>query len=76
MLANDPVSWKPKKQTLVALSTMEVEYTALAEILREIVYVKRLLTYMSFEKFVQGSINVYCDDQSAISLSKNLVHHK
>ena len=54
---------------------MEAEYAGLAEISREVVYVKRLLTYMGF-KLVKGSINVYCDNQSAIELSKNAVFHK
>lgn len=74
ILANGPISWKSKKQ--VALSTMEAEYAALAEISREIVYVKRLLTYMGFEKFVKDPINVYCDNQSAIELSKSAIYHK
>lgn len=42
ILANDPVSWKSKKQASVALSTMEAKYAALAELSREIVYEKRL----------------------------------
>lgn len=76
ILANGPISWKSKKQASVALSTMEAEYSALAEMSREIVYIKRLLIYMGFEKFVKGAINVYCDNQSAIELSKNAVFHK
>ena len=55
---------------------MEAEYAALAEISREIVYIKRLLSYMGFEKFVSDTIHVYCDNQSAIELSKNAVNHK
>lgn len=79
ILANGPfhpISWKSKKQASVALSTMEAEYAALAEISREIVYVKRLLTYMGFEKFIKDPVDVYCDNQSAIELSKNAVFHK
>lgn len=33
ILANGPISWMSKKQTSVDLSTMEVEYIALAEII-------------------------------------------
>lgn len=46
------------KETRVALSTMEAEYAALAEISREIIYIKRLLTHMGFEKFVKDTIKV------------------
>lgn len=55
---------------------MEAEYAALAEISREIIYIRRLLTHMGFEKFVKDPIRVYCDNQSAIKLSKNAVFHK
>lgn len=76
MLANGPVSWKTKKQTFVALSTMEAEYGALAEVSREIVYIKKLLKDTGFEKLVSDPITVFCDNQSAIELSKNVVLHK
>jgi len=45
MLAGEPISWRSKKQASVALSTMEAEYAALAEVSREVVYLKRLLNY-------------------------------
>jgi len=76
ILANGPISWKSRKQGSVALSTMEAEYAALAEISREIIYIRRLLTHMGFKKFVKDPIRVYCDNQSAIELSKNAVFHK
>lgn len=75
ILANSPISWKSKKQRAVALST-EAEYAALSEISREIIYIKGLLTHIGFEVFVKDSINVYCDNQSAIELSKNAIFHK
>lgn len=75
-LAGGPISWKSRKQTSVALSTMEAEYVALSEISREVVYIKRLLTHMGFEKYTAPPINVFCDNQSAIELSKNSVFHK
>lgn len=52
MLSTGPISWKSRKQTSVALSTMEAEYAALSEVSREIVYIKRLLVHMGFEKYV------------------------
>lgn len=76
VLANGPISWKSEKQASVALSTMEAEYAALVEVSREIVYLKRLLMHMGFEKYVKDSIRIYCDNQSVIELSKNAVFHK
>lgn len=76
MLAGGPISWRSKKQASVALSTMEAEYAALAEVSKEVVYLKRLLNYIGFEKYVEFPIHIYCDNQSAIELSKNAVLHK
>ena len=76
MLSQGPISWKSKKQMSISLSTMEAEYVALSEVSREVIYIKRLLQHMGFEKYVQLPINVYCDNQSAIQLSKNAVFHK
>lgn len=45
MLAGGPISWRSKKQASVALSTMEAEYVALAEVSKEVIYMKRLLNY-------------------------------
>jgi len=55
---------------------MEAEYAALCEVSREIVYVKRILKHMSFEKYVASPIDVFCNNQSAMELSKNAVCHK
>ena len=76
ILSGSPISWKSIKQASVALLTMEAEYAALSEVSREIVYIKRLLLHMGFEKCVKSPINVFCDNQSAIELSKNAVFHK
>ncbi|XP_067131301.1 uncharacterized protein [Centruroides vittatus] len=76
ILARGPISWKSKKQTSVAMSTMEAEYSALAEASREITYIKRLLVHMGFKMCVKNPICVYCDNQSTIQLSKNAVFHK
>ena len=43
MLGNAAISWSPKKQTLVALSTKEAEYTAFTEASREVLWLRKLL---------------------------------
>lgn len=55
---------------------MEAEYVALSEVARETVYMRRLLLHMGFDKYVESPVNVMCDNQSAIQLSKNAVFHK
>jgi len=52
---------------------MEAEYAVLCEVPREIVYVKRILMHMGFEKYVVSPIDIFCNNQNAIELSKNAV---
>lgn len=75
-LAGGAVTWKSKKQPTVSLSTMEAEYIALSEVSKEIIYLKRLLIHMQFNRFVESPVCVFCDNQSAIELAKNAVYHK
>ena len=73
MLANGPVTWKSKKQPLVALSTTEAEYYALGVACQEAVWVKQLCQelYLDFGKL----IHIYSDNTGAVALSDNLVYH-
>lgn len=67
------ISWKSGLQRVVALSTTEAEYMALTEAVKEAIWLKGLAAEMGFE---QESMEVMCDSQSAIALSKNSVHHE
>eukprot|EP00253_Pinus_taeda_P024830 PITA_24830 len=62
------VSWMSKKQSVVALSTTEVEYMAATHASKEAVWLQRLCSSMGL---VQGAIRIDCDSQSAIFLAKN-----
>jgi len=75
-LSGGPISWKSIKQASFSLSTMEADYTAFCEVSREIVYIKRILKHMGFEKYVASPIDVFRNNQSTIELSKNTVCHK
>lgn len=75
-LAGGAISWKSQKQQTTALSTMEAEYVALAQVSKEVVYIKRLLNHMRCENIIENPVCVFCDNQSAIELAKNAVFHK
>eukprot|EP00253_Pinus_taeda_P016724 PITA_16724 len=66
------VSWMSKKQSVVALSTTEVEYMAATHASKEAVWLQRLCSSMGL---VQGAIRMDCDSQSAIFLAKNPAYH-
>ena len=71
-LAKAPVSWKSTLQSIVALSTTEVEYMATTEAVKEAIWLQGLLDELGFR---QKHIKVHCDSQSAIHLAKNQVYH-
>eukprot|EP00253_Pinus_taeda_P024594 PITA_24594 len=66
------VSWMSKKQSVVALSTIEVEYMAATHASKEAVRLQRLCSSMGL---VQGAIRIDCDNQSAMFLAKNPAYH-
>ncbi|XP_070034888.1 uncharacterized protein [Nicotiana tomentosiformis] len=67
------VSWATKKQNSVALSTVEAEYIAAASCYAQLLWIKQQL--MDFGIDV-GCIPIFCDNTSAISMTKNPVNHK
>ena len=66
------VSWASKKQNTVALSTAEAEYVAAAACCSQVLWIKQQLRDYGM-KF--DCISIYCDNTSAISISKDPVHH-
>ncbi|KAL5707089.1 hypothetical protein ACHQM5_025179 [Ranunculus cassubicifolius] len=59
-------------QATVALSTTEAEYIAMAEGVKEALWLWGLLGDLGIE---QDCVDLWCDNQSAIHLAKNQVHH-
>ncbi|XP_033100790.1 secreted RxLR effector protein 161-like [Anneissia japonica] len=68
------ISWKSKKQPVVALSTCEAEYIALCLASQEALFLKQLFSDMMC--FQTKSVKVYVDNQSAICLAKNNVSNQ
>ena len=60
------VNWMSKKQSVVALSTTEVEYMAATHASKEVVWLQRLCSSMGI---VKGAIRIDCKSQSVIFLA-------
>lgn len=73
-LAGGPIAWSSKKQSIVAVSSTEAEYVALSEVVKEVVYLRALLTEMGLAP--SGPTTVYEDNHSAIKLSGNATSSK
>ena len=66
------VTWMNKKQNSVSLSTTEAEYIATGSCCSQLLWMKKLLSDYGIS---QDTMVVYCDNSSAIDISKNLVQH-
>jgi len=71
-LGNNLVSWFSKKQNSMALSTAEAEYIAAGSSCSRLVWMKQMLEEYDVK---QGVLTLYCDNLSAINISKNPIQH-
>jgi len=67
------VSWFSKKQSLIALTTTEVEYVVAASCCTQLLWMMQ--TLQDFQITCTPPISILCDNTSAISISKNPVMH-
>ena len=68
------ISWKSKKQDVVAKSNVEAKYQAMALATYELIWLKHLLQELRFEKDEQ--MKLICDNQVALHISSNPVFHE
>ena len=66
-LGDAPIEWMSKKQSIVALSTAEAEYIAMAKASQAVSYAKYLLEFILSEE-VDGPIEIRGDNKAAISI--------
>ena len=71
-LAGGAITWQSRKQLIVALSSTEAEYIALAEATKEGIYLRRLLNELGIT--VQ-TMKLKCDNQGAQKLTRNSTYH-
>ena len=71
-VGNNIVSWMSKKQNSVSLSTVEAEYIVASSCCTQLLWMQKLLLDYGI---LQEHLTIYCDNTSAISISKNHVQH-
>ena len=74
LVGGNLVSWKSKKQNVVARSSAESEYQAMATTTCELVWLKQLLGELKFGKIDQ--MELVCDNQAALHIASNPVFHE
>jgi hypothetical protein len=68
------VTWKSKKQNVVARSSAEAEYRAMTSTASELIWIKQLLEDMKIS--CTEPMRMYCDNQAARHIALNLVFHE
>ena len=74
-LGGAAVSWKSSKQTVITRSTMESEFVALDKCGEEAEWLRNFLEDIPKWTKPVPAICIHCDNQSAINIAKNPVHH-
>ena len=69
-IGNNLVSWQSKKQNSILLFTIEVEYIAARSCCTQLLWLKQMLVDYGTS---HDTLIVYCDNSSAINISKNPV---
>ena len=73
-LGGNLITWRSKKQTIVARSSAEAEYRAMVHTLYELMWIKHLLEELRF--FVKLPMTMHCDNQTAIYVASNPMFHE
>ncbi|KAG8488224.1 hypothetical protein CXB51_018059 [Gossypium anomalum] len=72
-LGGNLVTWRSKKQNVVARSSAEAEFRAMALGVCELLWLKIILEDLKIKW--EGPMKLYCDNKSAINIAHNPVQH-
>ena len=75
LLNDGAISWSNKKQTCVALSTMEAEFVACSAAVQEAVWLRRFLQHLGITENITESVRINCDSRAAIAYTKDPKYH-
>ena len=73
VLGTGAISWSSRKQKILTLSTTEAEFVAATACACQAIWLRKILEELRFKQ--KGATIIFCDNNSAIKLSKNPVLH-
>ena len=75
LLSNGAISWRSKKQTCIALSTMEAKFFACSVAVQEVIWLRRIIQSLGIVKDDFGPTTVFSDSQETIAYAKYPKYH-
>ncbi|GJV95627.1 retrotransposon protein, putative, ty1-copia subclass [Tanacetum coccineum] len=76
LLNGGAVTWKSSKKETLADSTCESEYIAACEASKKAIWMKNFIGDLRVVPTVQDPIEIFCDNESAVALSKKPKDHR
>lgn len=75
ILNGGAISWSSKKQTSIALSTMEAEYIACCSATQEAVWLRRFIKHLSVLERAAEPVYIWTDNMAALAYAKDPKYH-
>ncbi|CAN6712060.1 unnamed protein product [Malus baccata var. baccata] len=72
-MAHGKVTWRSKKQKVMARSSVEAEFRGMSHDVCELLWLKNLLRDLGFKP--KGAMKLHCNNKAAIEITHNLVQH-
>ena len=76
LLNNSVILWSRKKQSCVALSTMEAEYVTCSVAMQDAVWLKCFLQHLEIVKTALEPVTIFCDNTTALAMVKDPKYHE
>jgi hypothetical protein len=74
MIGGGAISWSSKRQPTITLSTTEAKYMVNTQATKKTIWITKLMMDLRYMEEKKAMV-IRCDNQGAISLTKNPTHH-
>ena len=71
LLAEEAISWKSVKQSVIVASTMEAKFVACYEAMIHALWLRNFISELGDVDTITKPLKIYCDNSAAIFFSKN-----
>jgi len=75
LLNDSAILWRSKKQSYIALFTIEAEYVACSVATQDTVWLKNFLYHLKIIKSTSDPMTIYYDNTIVIAVAKDLKYH-